>query len=141
MVKPQSPHRIVYKKEKKPKAPNTKAAQVNYSLNQGYTDGPFSQTALICWFWSYFEIWKIEILLKFDFRRENRKRRLLKMTILLIMGVLVSRISLKFGDRLENQRSKLKKNKEHSGNNISKKNELMGESFFLFFAFSEKKIF
>ena len=28
MVKPQSPHRIVYKKEKKPKAPNTKAAQV-----------------------------------------------------------------------------------------------------------------
>jgi len=31
MVKPQSPHRIVYKKEKKPKAPNTKAAQARKS--------------------------------------------------------------------------------------------------------------
>lgn len=31
MAKPQSPHRIVYKKEKKPKAPNTKAAQARKS--------------------------------------------------------------------------------------------------------------
>ena len=34
MVKPQSPHRIVYKKEKKPKAPNTKAAQARILLFQ-----------------------------------------------------------------------------------------------------------
>ena len=51
------------------------------------------------------------------------------------MGVLVSLISLKFDDHRENQRNKLKKNKELSGNNISKKNELMGESFFVFYIF------
>merc|ERR1712131_56209 len=51
-------------------------------------------------------------------RQENRKRRLLKMTILHIMVVPVSRIFLKFDDRHENQPNKLRKNKEHSGNNI-----------------------
>ena len=38
MVKPQSPHRIVYKKEKKPKAPNTKAAQVRILFFQNDED-------------------------------------------------------------------------------------------------------
>jgi len=64
------------------------------------------------------------------FRLENLKRRLLKMMTRHTMGVLVSLIFLKFEDRRENQRNKLKKNKELNGNNISKKNELMGESFF-----------
>jgi len=38
MTKPESPHRIVYKKEKKAKAPNTKAAQARKSKKKIQTD-------------------------------------------------------------------------------------------------------